>query len=52
MVPWGKRNGGGRGEGVNFCLLDSGWGAPPSSRLAQRRRGINLCHTLIRVNTI
>ena len=50
MVPWG--NGGGRGEGVNFSFLDSGWGAPPFSRLAQRQRGIGFCHTLIRVNTI
>jgi hypothetical protein len=50
MVPWG--NGGGRGEGVNFSFLSSGWGAPPSSWLAWRWRGIGLCHTLIRVNTI
>jgi len=67
MVPWGngggraegveerrgwKRGGGGRGEGVKFSFLGSGWRAPPSSRLARRRRGIGLCHTLIRVNTI
>jgi hypothetical protein len=38
MVPWG--NEGGRGEGVKFSFLDSKWRAPPSSRLAQRQRGI------------
>ena len=51
MVPWGNGNGGGRGEG-EFSFLGSGWRGPPSSRLARRRRGIGLCHTLIRVNTI
>jgi len=31
----------------------SGGGAPPSSRLARRRRGLlRSCHTLIRVNTV
>jgi len=31
----------------------SGGGAPPSSRLARRRRGFSgSCHTLIRVNTV
>jgi len=40
-------------EGRGECsFLGSGWGAPPSSRLAWRRRGIGLFHTLIRVNTI
>jgi len=43
---------GGRGEGVKFSFLGSGWRAPPSSRLARRRRGIGFCYTLIRVNTI
>jgi len=52
MVPWGNGGGGGRGEGVKFSFLGSAWRAPPSSRLARRRRGIGLCHTLIRVNTI
>jgi len=50
MVPWG--NGGGRGEGLKVSFLGSGWRVPPSSWLAQRRRGIGLCYTLIRVNTI
>jgi len=31
----------------------SGGGAPPSSRLARRRRGLfRSCHTLVRVNTV
>jgi hypothetical protein len=50
MVHWG--NGGGRGKGVKFSFLGSRWRALPSSRLAQRWRGIGLCHTLIRANTI
>jgi hypothetical protein len=45
MVPWG--NGGGRGEGVNFSFLGSGWGAPPSSRLARRRRGIGFLAVIL-----
>lgn len=47
-----KSRGGGRGEGVILPFLGSGWRAPPSSWLARRRRGIDLCHTQIRVNTI
>ena len=38
--------------GGEYSFLGSGWGAPPSSWLARRLRGIGLCHTLIRVNTI
>jgi len=40
------------GRGWNFSILDSGWRALPCSRPTQRRRGIALCHSVIRVNTI
>jgi len=49
MVPLG--NVGGRGKGVKFSFLGSGWSAQPSNQLTWRQRGIPFCHTLITVNS-
>jgi hypothetical protein len=50
ITSWG--NGGGRGKGEKFLVLDREWGAPPCSGLARRWRGICFCYTLIRRHTI